>query len=228
MIHHEDRLREAFESHEHLAPDSAAVYARVQELSKAYVWRRRGAQAAGGLVLGAGLIAGVANLPAILPAGPADNSGAMVAPAAAPAVPSVSPSPSRPAKPVLEESPEPDPDQKQYDAYFNAGYDYDDALKLAKKWKMSTADDNIGAVKVRAGQWLIDGKRLPVQPSNDPDDVDVVTPKEEQQVNAFFGAGYDYDDAVRLAKLWKKPTPYEAKIAGGKKILAGESLPFRP
>lgn len=225
MIHNEDRLREAFESHEHLAPDAGQVYARVQELSKAYVWRRRGAQAAGGIVLGAGLIAGVANLPAILPAGPADNSGTMVAPAAAPAVPSVAPSPSRSAEPSR--SPEPiDPDQKQYDAYFNAGYDYDDAVKLAKKWKMDKED--IGAVKVRAGQWLIDGKRLPVQPSNDPDDVDVVTPKEEQQVNAFFEAGYDYDDAVKLAKMWKKPTPYEAKITGGKKILAGESLPIQP
>ena len=226
MIHHEDRLREAFESHEHLAPDPAKVYARVQELSKAYVWRRRGAQTAGGIVVGAGLIAGVLNLPSILPAGPADNSGAMVAPAAAPAVPSVSPSPSRPARPPIEQSPEPDPDQKQYDAYFNAGYDYDDAVKLAKKWKMDKED--IGAVKVRAGQWLIDGKRLPVRPSNDPDDADVVTPKEEQQVNAFFNAGYDYDDAVKLAKMWKKPTPYEAKIAGGKKILAGETLPIQP
>ncbi|MEV4703990.1 hypothetical protein [Actinoplanes sp. NPDC049316] len=225
MIDNEDRLREAFESHEHLAPDPAQVYARVQELSRSYAWRRRGLQVAGGTVLGAGLVAGVLNLPSILPAGPGGNDGAMVAPAAAPQTPSLAPS----RKPQLEASPEPtDPDQKQYDAYFNAGYDYDDALKLAKKWKMKSDDDHIGAVKVRAGQWLLDGKKLPVKPSNDPDSPDVTTPKEEQQVNAFFRAGYDYDDAARLAKMWKKATPYEAKVAGGKKLLAGESLPFQP
>jgi hypothetical protein len=33
---------------------------------------------------------------------------------------------------------------------------------------------------------------------------------------------------VTLAKLWKKSDPYQAKIEGGKKLLAGETLPIRP
>jgi hypothetical protein len=33
---------------------------------------------------------------------------------------------------------------------------------------------------------------------------------------------------VKLAKLWKTEDPYAAKILGGKKILAGETLPIRP
>ena len=51
MTNHGDQLREAFETHESLAPDPAAVYARVQELSRNYKRRRRGAQIAGGAVL---------------------------------------------------------------------------------------------------------------------------------------------------------------------------------
>ena len=35
-------------------------------------------------------------------------------------------------------------------------------------------------------------------------------------MNAFFEAGYDYDDAVKLAKMWKLADPYQAKVAGGK------------
>jgi len=34
VIDHGDQLREAFETHENLAPDPAAVYARVQELAR--------------------------------------------------------------------------------------------------------------------------------------------------------------------------------------------------
>ena len=47
-------------------------------------------------------------------------------------------------------------------------------------------------------------------------------------MNAFFAAGYDYDDAVKLARLWKKSDPYQAKIEGGKRLLAGDTLPIKP
>jgi hypothetical protein len=47
-------------------------------------------------------------------------------------------------------------------------------------------------------------------------------------VEEFFDRGYDYDDAVKLAKLWKLKSPYDAKIAAGKKLLDGETLPIRP
>ena len=73
MNEHGDRLREAFTKHETETPDPAAVYARVEELAKKYKWRRFGVQAAGGVALSAGLIAGITQLPAILPAAPSAN-----------------------------------------------------------------------------------------------------------------------------------------------------------
>ena len=48
---------------------------------------------------------------------------------------------------------------------------------------------------------------------------------ENARVKAFFGAGYDYDDAVRLAKLWKKSDAYQAKIEGGKRLLVVDDEP---
>lgn len=104
--------------------------------------------------------------------------------------------------------------------FFAAGYDYDDAVKLAKLWKLKTPYD----AKVAAGEKLLAGKKLPVKPSPE----NVAQAAEEAQVSAFFNAGYDVDDAVKLAKLWKLKTAYDAKVAGGKKILAGQSLPIKP
>nr|BFE71836.1 hypothetical protein GCM10020092_051370 [Actinoplanes digitatis] len=170
-------------------------------------------------MLGADLIAGVMHLPALLPAAPNDNVA--VAPAfqaaglAAPAVPSATPS----AQPI-------DPNQDEFDAYFGAGYDYDDAVKLAKIWKKPKAD--IGDIKVEAGRRLLAYQVLPVKPGEGTPGPPAPPTKEEKRVAAFFGAGYDYDDAVKLAKIWKTKTPYAAKVADGKKLLAGETLPIRP
>jgi hypothetical protein len=109
-------------------------------------------------------------------------------------------------------------EQKQLDAYFAAGYNYDDAVKLAKLWKLSDPF----AAKVEGGKRLLADKKLPVKPSA------VAEAKETARVNAFFKAGYDYDDAVKLAKAWKLADPYQAKIEGGKRLLAGDTLPFQP
>jgi hypothetical protein len=205
-----DQLREAFESHEHLAPDATSVYARVQELSQTYKRRRRGAQAAGGAVLGAGLIAGAINLPALLPA--AHNNGPVVS-VGAPAQ-HLSPSPT-PSLSVLD---------REYAAYFNAGYGYDDAVKLAQIWHMP---GDIGTVKAEAGRRLLAGETLPIQPSPDGSSTPV-PPGEAADVDAYFAAGYTYGDAVTLANLWHLPDPYHAKIEGGKRLLAGQTLPIRP
>jgi hypothetical protein len=204
MTDHGDQLREAFETHEKLAPDPAAVYARVQELARTYHRRRRTAQAAGGAVLGAGLIAGAMNLPTLLPGTPHDTV-AVVAPAA-----------SGPATPSPAEV------QKAWDAYFGAGYDYDDALTLAKIWH---SKDDVGTDKAEAGRRLLAGQTLPIKPT--PGDHPGTDPAADP-VDAFFAAGYSYDDAVKLARLWHTSDPYQAKIAAGKKLLAGETLPIRP
>ncbi|MEU7901603.1 hypothetical protein [Actinoplanes sp. NPDC049118] len=229
MTEHGDQLRRAFETHENGGPDPAEVYARVQQLARGYLWRRRGAQAAGGAVLGVGLIAGVMNLPALLPAGPNDNVA--VAPALQAGAPAAAQSatPSASAPPLLTKPGTgfEDPDQDEFDAYFGAGYDYDDAVKLASVWKKPK--DDIGAVKAEAGRRLLAGETLPVKPGEGAPQTGTVPPsREEVRVEAFFAAGYDYDDAVKLAKIWKSKTPYAAKVAGGKKLLAGETLPIRP
>jgi hypothetical protein len=214
---HGAELREAFETHEHLAPDPAAVYARVQELARTYQRRRRGAQAAGGAVLGVGLIAGAINLPGLVP----DRQYGTVTVGAAPAsaVPALSASASASAS--ASTSPSEQELQKRWDAYFAAGYDYDDALRLAKLWN---SKDDVGAVKAEAGRRLLAGERLPVEP----DPGNVADAKETARVDAFFAAGYDYDDAVTLAKLWKKPDAYAAKVEAGKRLLAGDDLPIKP
>jgi hypothetical protein len=275
VTEHGDQLRRAFETHENEGPDPAEVYARVQQLARGYQWRRRGVQAAGGAALGVGLIAGVMSVPALLPAAPNDNA----------AVQAGGPAPASSAPPALfAEPPQVDPNQAEFDAYFNAGYGYEDALKLAKLWKKSADDlgaikveagrrllagetlpvkpesehvrtpketarieayfaagygydeavklaklwkrstDDIGAVKAEAGRLLLAGKKLPVKPSKE----NVQAALEAKRVDAFFAAGYDYDDAVRLAALWKSTDPYAAKVAGGKKLLAGGTLPIRP
>jgi hypothetical protein len=260
---HADQLREAFTTHEHEVPDPGAVYDRVQKLSRRYRRRRRGVQAAGGAVLSAGLVAGVINLPAMLPGGTQDS--VIVAPAAAPSASAASPS-----------KPGPDQLQAQWDAFFGAGYTYDDAARLAEIWKMAPTDvkaeagrrllagetlpiqpdpeaaladkavekflaagyvyedavklaklwkiKEVGDAKVAAGKKLLNGEKLPIKP----DPGNVVDAKEAEAVEAFFYSGYTYEDAQRLAELWKLTTAYDAKVAGGRKLLAGETLPIKP
>jgi hypothetical protein len=219
LTEHRDRLREAFESHENMAPDPAVVYAKVEEIARKHKWRRRGVQAAGGAVLSAGLIAGVANLPAILPAGPAQTVPVAVLPAGAPASPSASATP--PTDQELRE---------RWDAYFGAGYNYTTAVELAKLWQMDS--DKIGMVKAEAGRRLLAGETLPLQPlpeAEDPQTEDPeLTDEMSKQLDAFFGAGYSWAEAEKFAKLWKLDDPSDAKYMAGKKLLAGEKLPIKP
>ena len=50
---------------------------------------------------------------------------------------------------------------------------------------------------------------------------------ESAAVDVFFAAGYTYDDAVALGTVWNVD-PWEAKVTGGGKLLAGETLPVAP
>lgn len=209
MTDHGKQLREAFETHETLAPDPAAVYARVQELSRTYKRRRRGAQAAGTAALGAGLIAGAIQLPSML-SGPSGGAG-VAAPASA--VPSVAPSYSQAEL------------DRAWAAYFAAGYGYEDAVRLAALWR---TDKNIGLVKAEAGRRLLAGETLPIPPHPDPSIPATPDPDPAAALQAFFDAGYVWDDAVQLAELWKLPDPSDAKVAAGRKLQAGEKLPIEP
>jgi hypothetical protein len=198
-----DQLRETFENHENLAPDPAAVYARVQELSRAYQRRRWGAQAAGGVVLTGALVAGGMVLPGLV--GGKDKP--VVSVQAAAATPTATP-------PAAEQA-------KDWAAFFGAGYVYDDATQLAKLWKSKA---EIGTIKAQAGAMLLAGQALPIKPN--PENVAVA--KEAAETDAFFNAGYTIADAQKLAGIWHTKDTYAAKIEGGTKLLAGEAMPFAP
>ena len=53
--------------------------------------------------------------------------------------------------------------QAQYEAFWNAGYTYDDVLALDQLWN---TDDT--QTKARAGQMILDGQTLPLAPSGAP------------------------------------------------------------
>lgn len=216
MTDHGEQLREAFQTHETLAPDPAAVYARVLELSRIYKRRRRGAQVAGSAVLSAGLIAGAMQLPSAV----ARHSGGAGTAAAAGA-------PASPVPSVAASYSQADLD-RYWAAYFAAGYGYDDAVQLAALWH---TEQNIGLVKAEAGRRLLAGETLPIPPHAHPSVPTAPDPAasgDAAALQAFFDAGYVWDDAVQLAALWKMPNPSDAKVAAGKKLEAGEKLPIEP
>ena len=215
MTEHEDLLRETFENHATSAPDPEAVYAKVRELSRTYLRRRRAVQATGTAVLGVGLIAGAVNLPSTL-SGPSSRPGYSAGAAVVVPTPLVIPTYSESEL------------EADWVAYFDAGYGYDDAVALAALWN---TDQNIGLVKAEAGRRLLNGESLPVSPHPNQDASSSPDPDaaaNEAAWQAYFAAGYDYDDAVQLAALWNLPDPESAKIAAGKKLEAGQTLPIAP
>jgi hypothetical protein len=204
--------------------------------------RRLIAQTAGGALLGAAVISGAFALPHVFAAKSSDTAAgvggtAVVQPGAAPSASPLSPTElnkklaqeaGQPVAAGADDHPNAGPgiskaEEKALDKYFASGYDLGEAQKLQKIWKMQ--DKELLQVKAIAGQKLLDGKKLPVKPGYS---VPADQPIKDKQVDAFFKKGYDYDDAAKLAKLWKLESPYDAKVAGGKKILAGETLPFKP
>jgi hypothetical protein len=95
-------------------------------------------------------------------------------------------------------------------AFGDAGYTYEDAVRLAQLWHLPDP----GQAKEKAGRILEAGKPLPFRP--------VLTPEQE-----FWNSGYDGMDAERLARLWNVSVD-QAKVEAGQKLLKGEKLPFKP
>ncbi|MCO8270441.1 hypothetical protein M1L60_07510 [Actinoplanes sp. TRM 88003] len=124
-----------------------------------------------------------------------------------------------PDAPVEEETINPQ-DEARFAAFFNAGYTYTEAEKLAKIWKIADPSD----AKLEAGKRLLAGQELPVKPTPE----GVAAGLEAKRVSKFFDSGYDVDDAVKLAKTWNLKDAYSAKVEGGKRLLAGETLPIQP
>jgi hypothetical protein len=119
-----------------------------------------------------------------------------------------------------------DPDQASREVFFAAGYTYDDAVVLGAQWAQDPWE-----AKVTGGERLTAGETLPIAPGSStpaPTDPVAEVPAEEiAAADAFFAAGYTYDDAVALGAVWKVDS-WEAKVTGGQKLLAGETLPVAP
>ena len=104
--------------------------------------------------------------------------------------------------------------------YFNNGYDYADALVLAGVW---SGISDLADVKANAGHKILDG--LPLPGGVLPFDGDQAAGGQQAALDAFFAAGYDYDDAVALAQLWGGIDPFDAKVMAGDKLIDGLDLP---
>jgi hypothetical protein len=199
-----DLLVETFEAHEHLAPDAADVLSNVDAIARNHRRNRWIVRATGVSLVSAGVVAGAIAVPGLV-SGRSTTSSVQAATGAG-SSPAADPSSYTQAQELA--------------AYFQSGYDYNNAVDLARLWNES--DATINKTKAEAGLKLLEGETLPVQPNNAP------APPEDKAVAAFFAAGYDYNDAVQLAKIWHDTQTYQAKVQGGQKLENGEPLPFPP
>jgi hypothetical protein len=118
----------------------------------------------------------------------------------------------------------------QYEAFWGAGYTAEDVQALSELWSSAALE-----TKARAGQMILDGVPVPLPPGEaggasagssaggSPTPVDS-TPAQGQ---AFWGAGYTYDDVRALDELWKSEDT-QTKARAGQMILDGEPLPLAP
>ena len=159
-------------------------------------------------MVGTGVLAGLVTFS--LPGSGPQDAGTTIGAAAPPAA--------SPSAPPLAEAER----QRALDAYFAAGYGYQDAAALAKIWRTSA---DVTAVKVRAGEVLLHGQALPVRPQTPPPPT--VPAADTAAVKAFFARGYSYQDAVQLAKIWHLPTPWDAKLKAGRRLEQGQTVPVR-
>jgi hypothetical protein len=217
VAQYEDMFRDAFEAHEHLAPNMGPVYLGSQELYRRYMRRRRSTQAVSCVVIGAGLFAAGTHLPAgLLPGAtvPARPAGVSTG------------TPTAAVPPVPTEVSQTDLD-RDLEAFDNAGYGYDDAVRLATIWHTKA---NIGFVKAEAGSLLLAGQTLPIPPHPDRPASSTPDPREVREQAArekFWSSGYELPDAEKLSRLWHVSID-DAKTKAGLRLLAGQSVPVRP
>ncbi|SFJ68324.1 hypothetical protein [Cellulomonas sp. KH9] len=109
----------------------------------------------------------------------------------------------------------------QYEAFWGS-YDVDDAAVLSELWGTEMIE-----TKARAGQLLLDGEPLPVEPGvHSPGDV--AAHEQEEALDAFWAAGYTGGDLRLLMALWEQDDVSEAKVHAGRLLLSGSELPVRP
>jgi hypothetical protein len=206
MTPHLDQLDETFAAHEPLAPDADSVLAKSHEIARNLKRRQWAVRVTGGGALAAGLIAGGLTIPHALQH-PGHNAQVIQEESGGGA-----------PDPALVSSYSPD---REFEAYFNAGYTYDDAVRLGRLWNQ-VGDQYTGKVKAEAGAELLAGQTLPIPPSGTP-----ATPQ-ELAMQAFWNAGYDYTDAQTLGQMWHETDLSQVKVEAGQKLEDGETLPIQP
>jgi hypothetical protein len=112
------------------------------------------------------------------------------------------------------------PDETALQAYFDAGYTFDDAVDIAQRW---STDQDVFQLKVELGGFLAAGTPLSASPVADPTADDELTP--EQLIEAFFGWGYTTEDAQVLAERWGVDLS-QAKVKAGSELKTVGALPF--
>jgi hypothetical protein len=133
------------------------------------------------------------------------------------------------ALPVLPSGTPATPQEKALTAYFDAGYDYNDAVTLGTLWH----ETDLAQVKTEAGQKLLDGQSLPVAshspvaPSSAPAASNTDSTG-SAALDAYFAAGYDYNAAVTLGTMWHETDILQIKTEAGQKLLDGQTLPIAP
>lgn len=96
-------------------------------------------------------------------------------------------------------------------AFLHAGYTYDHAVVLARVWHTDPY-----SAKVTAGGKILRGIKLPIYPGQDGLDA--------WYIGEFFDAGFGYDDAVRLARVWHLDLT-TTKLKAGHQIFDAIPLP---
>lgn len=114
--------------------------------------------------------------------------------------------------------------REQYEAFWGAGYTPEDVDALSALWALDVTE-----TKAKAGQMLLDGEALPLgDVTRTPVDLDHGEPvAPTDPAEAFWDAGYTYEDAVALSELWSLEV-YETKTRAGRLILDGAEPPIEP
>ncbi|MCB1178945.1 MAG: hypothetical protein KDK36_15275 [Leptospiraceae bacterium] len=106
-------------------------------------------------------------------------------------------------------------EDRQFRAYSNSKYNYEDAEVLAEFWGLPDPWD----AKLKIGSLILRGKD-----SNLKNIVSKNRKKkkndQESQINAFSSSKYNYDDAEQLSYFWGLSSPWDAKLKIGSLILS--------
>jgi hypothetical protein len=203
-----NQLNETFAAHESHGPNAEEVLAKSHAIARSLKRRQWAVRATSGAVLGASAITAGVLVPGALHHTAHTSSVIQTADGTGAPTPASSPT----AAYTTDE---------EYTAYFDAGYDYNDAQQLAQLWNES-GPDAIGNVKAQAGGKLLAGQTLPIGPSGTP------ATAADKAEEAFFAAGYDYNDAQTLGTMWHETNITQIKTQAGQKLEDGQSLPIQP